>query len=202
MKKNITVIGAGRTGSSLILLLSKALKESKIEVYDFDRVEVHNISSQLYGSGHKGMFKVSCVKGIINTLGNHKNSVKIHKEKFHGGIEQPLDETVVLTVDSLSERKRIFNVLIQRHNISLIIDLRLGYDFGMVMCIKPVIKDSIKDYYKTLEGIPENAPCGIDYDFYKSMLLSSVAVSMLLKYFNRQDFIHKKTIDYNDLVIK
>ena len=60
----VTVIGAGATGSWLVLQLAN-LGITDINVYDFDIVEEHNVPNQLYGIKHVGMPKVEALREII-----------------------------------------------------------------------------------------------------------------------------------------
>lgn len=60
----IYVLGAGAVGSNLIYNLARQGFQS-ISVLDFDRVEQHNIGTQVYRSIDIGMLKVAALENII-----------------------------------------------------------------------------------------------------------------------------------------
>ena len=56
-KRRIDVIGAGATGSRVVLALAK-LGLDNIHVWDFDHVEAHNIANQVFGLADIGKLKI------------------------------------------------------------------------------------------------------------------------------------------------
>ena len=97
----VTVIGAGATGSWLVLQLAK-LGISNITVWDFDVVEEHNIPNQLFGLPDVGHHKVIALANHVELETGLK--IKIHDKKFEGG---RLSGYVFLMVDSMKGRKDI-----------------------------------------------------------------------------------------------
>lgn len=67
---DVIVGGAGGIGSWLTFLLCR-LCVPQIYVYDFDILEEHNMSGQLYGPGHIGMPKVSALSQVCKQLADH-----------------------------------------------------------------------------------------------------------------------------------
>jgi molybdopterin/thiamine biosynthesis adenylyltransferase len=59
--KQIFVCGAGALGSNIVETLCRQGVQN-IGVVDFDRVEDHNINTQVYGSGDVGAMKVNALK--------------------------------------------------------------------------------------------------------------------------------------------
>ena len=103
----ITILGAGATGSWLALSLAK-LGLTNITVYDFDVVESHNIPNQVYSISQIGQPKVNALYDIIyNTTGT---KINVKNEKY---TNQRLTGIVFLMVDSMAERKRIWETSIQ-----------------------------------------------------------------------------------------
>jgi molybdopterin-synthase adenylyltransferase len=61
---HITVCGAGALGSNLIDNLSRQGFTS-LRTIDMDRVEQHNINTQVYNIGHVGALKVAALKALV-----------------------------------------------------------------------------------------------------------------------------------------
>src|SRR5215813_5940026 len=72
--KRIDVIGAGATGSRIVLSLAKLGLEN-IHVWDFDTVEGHNIANQAYGMGDIGKLKVDALHDLVKA----QTGLSIHK---------------------------------------------------------------------------------------------------------------------------
>lgn len=65
----LTVCGAGAVGSNLVNNLARQGIQN-ITVIDFDRVEEHNISTQIYTERDVGLFKVEALQTeVFNTVG-------------------------------------------------------------------------------------------------------------------------------------
>lgn len=62
--KQILLCGAGALGSNLADLLCRQ-GVTKLKVVDMDRVETHNINTQLYGDGDVGALKVNALKNRL-----------------------------------------------------------------------------------------------------------------------------------------
>ncbi len=57
----LTVCGAGAVGSHLVNnLVRQGIRH--LRVIDFDRIEAHNVGTQLYGEGDVGAFKVEVLQ--------------------------------------------------------------------------------------------------------------------------------------------
>ncbi len=59
--KQVVVCGAGALGSNLVDLLARQGVQ-KLRVIDFDRVEAHNVNTQLFGDGDVGALKVAALQ--------------------------------------------------------------------------------------------------------------------------------------------
>lgn len=168
----INVIGAGATGSWLVLQLAKlGIKGELIKVYDFDMIEEHNIPNQSYGIPNIGFPKVTALQGDIERDTN--TQIKIFNEKFE---EQRLSGYVFLMVDSMAERKRIFDASIKmKRNVKLLIEPRMGLDVGRVYNVDPNDLSQIEKYegcfYSDEEA--EVSACGTS----QSVITTAMAVS-------------------------
>jgi molybdopterin/thiamine biosynthesis adenylyltransferase len=62
--KQIVICGVGALGSNLADMLCRQ-GFSKIRAIDMDRVEAHNVNTQLYGDGEVGAYKVAALKNRL-----------------------------------------------------------------------------------------------------------------------------------------
>ena len=188
--KTVHVIGCGAIGSWIALSLAK-LGISYIHVWDFDVIEEHNVPNQVFGINHVGRPKTEVIKKIIEEQTTSK--VKIHG-KF---TNQPLEGYVFLSVDSMSERKRIFRDFIKlKPKIDLMIDVRMGLHSGMVYSIEPLRLTSVQYYMSTLydDESSEISACGHSLTVISSALfLVGHALRQFIQHYTG-DEIHMETL--------
>lgn len=166
----VTVIGAGATGSWLVMQLAK-LGITEITVYDFDVVEEHNIPNQLFGLSDVGKPKVLALfEHVFNATGTE---IIMKNEKF---VDQRLDGYVFLMVDTMSGRKEIFNASIKmKTSVKLLVEPRMGLDEGRIYTVEPMNLKQIKKYeacWYPDEVAPVSA-CGTSMSVITSALVVS-----------------------------
>lgn len=156
--RRIDVIGAGATGSRIVVSLAK-LGIDNIHVWDFDVVESHNIANQSYALGDIGRPKVEALRDLVKAQTGLE--ISIHNERVDG--KQVLGHVVFLLVDTMASRKEIFEkALCYKPRTKLMIETRMGADEGRVYTINPSKPAQIKGWQGTLYG-DEAAPvsaCG------------------------------------------
>lgn len=190
----INIIGAGATGSWLALFLAK-LGITNITIYDFDKVEEHNVPNQAYDITNIGSSKVHSLFGVIRT------STGIDINTFNGKYtDQRLTGIVFLMVDSMTERKRIWEEAIKfKPLVNLLIEPRMGIDLGRVYNVIPTDLNHIKQYEKTYydDDVAEVSVCG------NTMSVITTAVSIaawcgrqLINYHNNEDMDNEILIDF------
>lgn len=155
-KIRIDVVGAGATGSKIVLDLAKHGFRN-IHVYDFDKVELHNVPNQVYGPKDVGLSKVEALQEIVLRLCGIK--ITAHLEKYTGN-EEEYGEVVFLAVDTMSERKNIFTNINQKIGLELIIETRTGVYEGRVYSITP--NTSRKKYLESMysDDVAVQTACG------------------------------------------
>lgn len=181
-KEPITIIGCGATGSWVALYLAK-LGITDITIYDFDIVEGHNIANQAFG-----------LKDINDTkaFANQKNIIRdtgteiVAKSVRY--IDQRLRGVVFLMVDSMKERKRIWEKSLKLNpNITLVIEPRMGLNMGRVYTIDPSNINQIKAYEETYyeDDDAEVSACGTSVSVITSAtMIASICVRQLINYSN------------------
>ncbi len=190
----ITIIGAGATGSWIALSLAK-LGIEDITVYDFDVIEEHNIPNQAFGLPDVGAMKaIRLAQNIERETGT---SIKDKPSKY---ITQRLSGIVILQVDSMSERKRIWETAIKRKpSIKLLIESRLGLDCGRVYNIDPTNLTEIDRYEHTFynDEDSEVSACGHSLSVISSALgVASWCVRQVINWHNQVDLDNEILIDF------
>lgn len=196
----ITIIGAGATGSWLALSLAK-LGLTNITVYDFDVVESHNIPNQAYSISQIGQPKVNALYDIIyNTTGT---KINVKNEKY---TNQRLTGIVFLMVDSMAERKRIWETSIKlKSQIKLMIEPRMGLDMGRIYNVNPLDMEQIRRYEETLysDDVAEVSACGASMTVITTALgIASWCGRSLINWHNKEELDNEILIDfkYNNII--
>lgn len=198
----IHVIGAGATGSWLVLQLAKlGIKGELINVYDFDVVEEHNVPNQAFGVLDIGGAKVQRLQDIVVT--ETATTVNIFNEKYEA---QRLSGYVFLMVDSMAERKRIFDQSIKmKRAVKLLVEPRMGLDVGRVYNVEPMDLKQVERYedcfYSDEEA--EVSACGTSMTVITTaMAISSWCVRQLINHHAGEELDNEILIDlkYNNLV--
>lgn len=140
----IDVIGAGATGSWLVLQLAK-LGCRNIHVWDKDTVEEHNLPNQSYGLKHVGKSKVKALASVVKAQSGVK--ITTHEEWFTG--EEDTGEIVFLLTDTMESRRKIWKNLQDNIRWRLLVETRMGSALGQVYCMEP--HDDPELYEQTLD---------------------------------------------------
>lgn len=103
---NVNIVGCGAIGSYLALQLVK-LGVTNFTLFDFDKVESHNISNQAYRHNQIGKLKTEALEELILEI-NPRAKVTLFDEKEEMlRKEEMLKGFVFLATDSPSSRKHI-----------------------------------------------------------------------------------------------
>lgn len=191
----IHVIGAGATGSWLVLQLAK-LGITDITVWDFDTVEEHNIPNQAFGLPDIGENKAEQMYQHIDWLTN--TQIKVQNKKY---TNQRLSGIVFLMVDSMSERKRIWeNSIKMKSAVKLLVEPRMGLDVGRVYNVNPMDLTHIEKYEDTYyeDDVAEVSACGTSMTVITTaMATASWCARQLINFHDDQELLDNEIlIDY------
>jgi len=196
----ITVIGAGATGSWLVLSLAR-LGLTNITVYDFDIIEEHNVPNQAFGLADVGRPKVDALKELVyNTTGIEITAIN---ERF---TNQRVAGVVYMMVDSMTARKEIWkNSIKMKTAVQLLIEPRMGLDGGRVYNVNPMDMTHIKKYEDTYYGddVAEVSACGASMTVISSALgVTSWCIRQLINFHNGEELDNEILIDfkYNNII--
>jgi hypothetical protein len=185
----ITIIGAGGIGSWTTFALAK-MGAYSLTVVDFDKVEAHNTPSQVYGVEDIGRDKVSALQEIIRKFTGKTLIPFTGKIQEYAGAGLPFGRIVICAVDSLEERKKIWEVIKPLlGGIDLYIDARMGGEQLRLLCVSPYNADSVIRYQKKMDStqIPDPTPCGSRSIGYATMFIGSCIGSIVKRYAKKQD---------------
>lgn len=201
----VHVIGAGATGSWVVLMLAK-MGIQNIHVWDFDTVEEHNLPNQAfraltnwdddmgYTGTDIGKSKAESIQIIASeaTGLNEDNGdfqVTVHNERVDGS--QRLSGIVFMLTDTMSSRKEIWEKAIKlKPQVKLLIETRMDLEGGFIYCINPIHTPQIKEYEKTFYTDEQAAvsACGTSQSLVATALhISSVAVWQLINFHNERE---------------
>lgn len=181
--RRIDIIGVGATGSRIALSLAK-LGIVNIHLWDFDKVEAHNIANQAYSQSHIDATKVEAAAEIIKAA--TELDVNIHNIKVDGS--ETMGEIVFLLTDTMESRKQIWNgTLKYKLRTNLLIETRMGADCGRVYALNPNKPAQIKAWEETLcdDSEAEVTICGTSISVGPTAeIISGLAVWQLIKWFS------------------
>jgi hypothetical protein len=181
--KRVDVIGAGATGSRIVLSLAK-LGIANIHVWDFDIVESHNIANQAFGRADIGKPKVEALQQLVKDQTGL--TINIHNEKVDG--TQELGDVVFVLTDTMASRKQIWEKGIRfKMRTKLMIETRMGADEGRCYTICPTARAQVKGWESTLYGdeVAQVSACGSSITVGPTAeYLSGLAVWQLIRWFS------------------
>ena len=83
-KTTIHIIGCGSVGSTVAENLARCGVKN-MTLWDFDKVEPHNIVNQMFNENHVGMLKVDALRDILTDINpDLKDTLEIHAEGWKG----------------------------------------------------------------------------------------------------------------------
>lgn len=191
-KKRIDVIGCGATGSKVICALAK-LGIEEFHVWDFDRVEEHNIANQEFSPEHIGQLKAEAIADVVRHTADAR--VISHCEKLDG--TQALGDIVFLLTDTMESRKKIWEgSLKSKMYTDIMIETRMGPDSGRIYALNPSIPSHIRGWEATLYSDSESqtSACGSQTIVgVTADIISGLAVWQFIRY--TQIYLMGKTED-------
>lgn len=185
----ITIIGAGGIGSWTSFSLAK-MGAFSLTIVDFDKVEEHNIPSQLYSPEDVGMSKVDALQKIIRIFTGRTPIPFNGTIQEYAGSGLPFGRVVICAVDSLEERRKIWEMIKPLlGGIDLYIDARMGGDQLRLLCVSPFNADSIVKYQKKMESTQkaDPTPCTARSVVYNTSIIGGMIASIVKRYAKKED---------------
>ena len=172
----VSVIGVGGLGSFAAFALAK-MGIGKLELYDEDQVEEHNVSNQLYRLDDLGRSKVWACQDLLESLNSASTNVLPHAFPVEADIllHSPI---VVTCVDSMEARTEIWKAIKQSPVVEAVIDARAGAE-QLRFIYSPVSEQTRYEgtLYTDEQALP--LPCTARAIIYTSFIAGGVIASLV-----------------------
>ena len=197
-KYNIKVFGIGSIGSMVTLGLSK-LGFSDLTAFDYDKIELPNISNQFYRISDLGKFKVDALHDIVKDFSGIDINIRNKKITAQNAPELISDinmnTLVVLAFDNLEARKLVYDI-VKDFPLKLM-DLRMG-GVGWEQYVVDLSNDEEKAAFeKTLSQKTVDLPCGEQSICFNIFNIASEACNTIVKINNNLPYkkLLKRSMD-------
>jgi adenylyltransferase/sulfurtransferase len=188
----IHVIGCGALGSWLTFFLLK-MGFKNITVYDFDKIEEHNLPNQFFREDQIGKPKVEAIKELYESFNdNDTDRLTICDRKLTVSGAKKLDGIVLCAVDSMAARKYIFENTVKNGNVDLFVEARLSI-YGAYVYALTKGMDFTK-YEGTLyaDTEAEVSPCGVSQTALPAAVnAASIMIMQMIEYLNGNQLTNK-----------
>ena len=129
LTERVHIIGCGAVGSTLAEMLTR-FGITKITLWDFDKVEPHNIANQLFFSDQIGKPKVEAVAEILERINPQiKNDLVLESNGWSKNSPK-LNGYVFLAVDNIDLRREICESIKYNRQVKGVFDFRMGLTDG------------------------------------------------------------------------
>ena len=170
-----TVIGVGAIGRQVALQLA-AMGASNIQLVDFDRVELTNVTTQGYWSSDLGQFKVEATREAIARI-DPQICVELVTDRFRPSLRH--GDAVFCCVDSISARAAIWRSVSSRCRFW--VDGRM---LGEIIRVLAVAEGAGRDHYATTLFPQAEAQVG-RCTAQSTIYTANIAAGLLMHQFTR-----------------
>ncbi len=168
----VTIIGAGGIGGTTAQTLCK-MGIKQLTIYDDDKVELHNLPNQPYRISDIGKLKVEALAEICFEYSGVK--IRAIPDRFEK--QQITHGIVISAVDSMSQRKIIWNAVKRKVMIDLYIEGRMGAQMARIYSFAahdPVVglRYETKMLYSDDQAL--KLPCTAQAIIYNTQMIASL----------------------------
>ena len=177
-KSKIHILGAGSTGSFIALTLAK-LGFEDITIYDFDKIEAHNIPNQFYRTEDIGKEKLDAIQEIVKDFSDLDINIEKGKINKNTDIGIEINSIVVFCLDNIKTRKLVYD-MIKDYPIALV-DTRLGGESYQIYSFNLGDEEKKKEYEAQLKAPTTEAVCGEKSIIYCILSIASECCNIIKK---------------------
>lgn len=194
----IIVIGAGAIGSATVISLTK-MGCSDITVWDSDTLEEVNIPNQICKPSMIGSSKVEALAELTYDL--TETRIKKVNQRYLG---QSLEGVVIVTVDNMTTRKKVWKRARLNRKIQLLIDARMGAEFSRIYAIHSLDVNDLEFYEQNLYSSQEaeHLPCSARSIIYCPIVVSGYITLLLKKHAVNHPVPREVLIDLPNLILQ
>lgn len=187
----IRIIGAGSVGSFTCLSLSK-MGAKNLKVWDDDMVTEHNISNQFYRLEDVGEYKVDALQNMIMSM--EGVAIETVNDLYDGTSD--CNGIIIVAVDNMLARKRIWERVEGNRDVSLFIDPRMSGQVARFFSVNPMSPGKYEEtLYTDDESVEER--CTTRTILYNVLGIASYISKMIENWMkNGEDGCHEVILDY------
>ncbi len=174
----VTIIGAGSTGSFVALNLAK-MGVNKIKVIDFDKIEEHNVPNQFYRLKDVGKSKVKALQEIIKDFTGTEIEIEDLKVTKKYDFDINLNSLIILCVDTIEGRKLILDKL-KGFQVK-IIDTRFGGEGYSLHTLSAEDEEEVELLKDSLDKPIKETGCGQKAIIYTILSIASEVCNIVKK---------------------
>lgn len=179
----ILIVGVGGIGSWLTLTLAK-MGCKYLRVMDNDKVELKNTGSQLYTKEDIGKRKVVALEDIVRRM----TGTRIAFMPRHWKPGDAIEKIMIIAVDDIEERKKIWLAVKYNPNLAYFIDTRMGGELMRIYLVDLKNLESHDCYEKTLVAKKdiEPEPCTARAIAYNVFVIAGLVANLVKKIAKRE----------------
>jgi hypothetical protein len=213
---DIDIVGAGSLGGAILVCLCKMGFgiRGRITVTDFDRCESHNLATQWFRGSDvlRRRPKAEALEEMVAWICSRE--IVAVDARFTGQEGRRLGPVVILAVDSLEERRRIWNRLKRRREVRFVLDARMGAELVEIYCVETAARTgegrgddhaaAIAEYEGSLESDGEEypEPCTRRAIFYTVLGAAAFAGSLLRAYVLGEEYPRHIAFDFRNFFLE
>lgn len=197
IEEQIHIIGLGAVGSNVAHQLVR-LGVTKLHLYDFDIVDHHNITNQMYRAYDIGSTKLSALYRGLKDI-NPAVEIIGYPNGWEPGME--LRGNVFLCLDSIELRHKILSENLFNPHIKFVTDLRIGLSEGQMYATawkefehRERIISTMK--FKDDEVVVPVSACGTQLTVLPTIqMIVSIGVMNFIEFIKEGSFKYQAVID-------
>jgi hypothetical protein len=172
---------------------------SDVTVWDADTLENVNVPNQLCKPSLIGKPKVEAMAELTYELA--EVAIKQINQRYMG---QSLEGVVVVTVDNMTTRQKVWKRVRLNQKIPLLIDARMGAEFARIYAVHPTNVDSVEFYEQNLYGNDEaeHLPCSARSIIYCPMIIGGLIALLVKKHAVNQPLPKEVLLDLPNLFLE
>lgn len=165
VKGKIHIVGCGSVGATLAENLAR-LGLTDFVLWDFDKVEPHNLANQIFRQQDVGHNKVDALLDILTEINPElKNTVVVKPEGWKG---QKLNGHIFLAVDSIDLRREIVDMHMDNPYVKSVWDFRTLLESAQHYAadwsdqiLKQTLRDSMNFTHEEAKEETPTSACGV-----------------------------------------
>src|SRR5574341_912694 len=201
LEDGVTIVGLGGIGSPTALILAKMGCRS-LTLIDYDTVEVHNTSCQLFGMGDIGATKLAALGDILARL-SPLLDIQTMAERITPAMPLQVKTPVIIScVDSMAVRRLLWDTVKVDLTARMFIDSRMGAEVGRILAVDLKKPEHLDAYEKSLYTDEEaiQAPCTARAIAYTGFALGSQIAHLIKRRAMGQEVPLDSLIDFRTML--